>query len=209
MADQDVSAELLERYRKVGAATVFSGVTRLGYGLCVMRGLTNFTPGTRLAARAKTLRFVPPRTDIAEESKRGRESGGVPGHGVVWTPATYSCATGLGKTTAAIGGDIKLLQLKMVGAEGVVTDASIRDMDAVTAYGFAVFAGGRHTGHGRSGDRAVRGERGRSVRRGGGPAGRRDRRRRRWSKSSCQAGWLPTLSNGVKSTRRPRSTSRD
>ena len=142
MADQDVSAEILERYRNVGVATVFSGVTRLGYGPCVMRGPTTFTPGTRLAGRAKTLRFVPTRTDIAEDANRDRESAEYRAMGSCG-PGDVLVCDGLGKTTAAIGGDVKLLQLKMVGAEGVVTDASIRDMDAVTAYGFAVFAGGR------------------------------------------------------------------
>lgn len=142
LADQQVSYDILERYRKVGTATVYSGVNRLGFGLSVMCGVSNFTPGKRLAGRAKTLRFVPPRTDIKEEAARGRESAEYRAMGSCG-PGDVLVCDGLGKTTAAVGGDIKLLQLKLVGAEGLVTDASVRDMNAITAYGYAVFTGGR------------------------------------------------------------------
>ena len=142
MADQQVSYDILERYRKVGTATVYSGVNRLGFGLSVMCGVSNFTPGKRLAGRAKTLRFVPPRTDIKEEAARGRESAEYRAMGSCG-PGDVLVCDGLGKTTAAVGDDIKLLQLKLVGAEGIVTDASVRDMNAITAYGYAVFTGGR------------------------------------------------------------------
>jgi regulator of RNase E activity RraA len=40
----------------------------------------------------------------------------------------------------SIGGDVKLLQLKMVGASGVVTDGAIRDLDVVKTYGLGIFA---------------------------------------------------------------------
>ena len=139
MADKQVSDDILERYRKVGTAT---GVNRLGFGPCVMQGVSNFTPGKRLAGRAKTLRFVPPRTDIVQEAARGRESAEYRAMGSCG-PGDVLVCDGLGKTPAAVGGDIKLLQLKLVGAEGIVTDASVRDMNAITAYGYAVFTGGR------------------------------------------------------------------
>ena len=46
----------------------------------------------------------------------------------------------MGVQYGSIGGDVKLLQLKMVGAAGVVTDGAIRDLDVVKTYGLAVFA---------------------------------------------------------------------
>ena len=46
----------------------------------------------------------------------------------------------MGRRYASVGGDVKLLQLKMVGAAGVVTDGAIRDLDIVRTYGLAVFA---------------------------------------------------------------------
>jgi regulator of RNase E activity RraA len=36
-----------------------------------------------------------------------------------------------------------LLQLKLVGAEGLVTDGAIRDLGAVSEYGYPLFSGGR------------------------------------------------------------------
>lgn len=92
--------------------------------------------------RAKTLRFVPPRIDIQKETQQGAES---PEY-----VAMGSCELGdvmvmdaMGKSSASIGGDVKILQLKMAGAEGLVTDGAIRDLDAVKEYGFKLFAGGR------------------------------------------------------------------
>jgi 5-oxopent-3-ene-1,2,5-tricarboxylate decarboxylase/2-hydroxyhepta-2,4-diene-1,7-dioate isomerase len=38
---------------------------------------------------------------------------------------------------------VKLLQLKLVGAEGLVTDGAIRDLGAVSEYGYPLFSGGR------------------------------------------------------------------
>ena len=58
-------------------------------------------------------------------------------------PGDVLVIDGLGKKYAAIGGDVKLLHLKMRKASGLVTDASIRDLDIVADYGLAVFAGGR------------------------------------------------------------------
>ena len=58
-------------------------------------------------------------------------------------PGDVLVVDGLGKKYAAIGGDVKLLQLKMRKASGLVTDASIRDLDIVADYGLAIFAGGR------------------------------------------------------------------
>ena len=74
MPDDELSDELLQRYRNVGVATVFSGARRWGFEPCLMKGVATFTPGARLAARARTLRFVPYRADILAETRRGEDS---------------------------------------------------------------------------------------------------------------------------------------
>ncbi len=142
MAGQELPQELLDRYRKVSVATVYSGVRQLGYEPCFMRGVRAFTPGARLAGRARTLRFVPPRLDIQKETQRGEAS---PEYAAMGScgPGDVLVCDALGKAHASIGGDVKILQLKMVGAEGIVTDGAIRDLDAVRAYGLKLFAGGR------------------------------------------------------------------
>ena len=112
----------------------------MGYLPCFMRGVRAFTPGNHLVGTAKTLRFVPPRPDIAAEV-------GIEGSESPEYRAMASCQNGevlvcdaMGVKYGSIGGDVKLLQLKMVGAAGVVTDGAIRDLDVVKTYGLSVFA---------------------------------------------------------------------
>lgn len=142
MTDQTLPEKLLARYRRVAVSTVYGGVHRMGYDPCFMRGVNAFTPGRHMAATARTLRFVPPRTDIQEETQRGEQSPEYLAMGSCG-PGDVIVMDALGKAHASVGGDVKMLQLKSVGAEGVVTDGAIRDLDAVKSYGLTLFAGGR------------------------------------------------------------------
>ena len=134
-----ISDEIIERFKKVAVSTVFGALSALGYMPCFMKGVRAFTPGNHLVGTARTLRFIPPRPDIAAEVIHGEDS---PEY-----RAMASCQKGdvlvcdaMGVQYGSIGGDVKLLQLKMVGAAGVVTDGAIRDLDVVKTYGLAVFA---------------------------------------------------------------------
>ncbi len=142
MAEGVITQEIIERYKKVAGATVYSAVRMFGYEPCFMRDVHAFTPGGMLVGRAKTLRFVPPRKDIIAETHRGADSPEYEAMGSC-DAGDVLVIDGMGKKYAAIGGDVKLLQLKMQGAAGLVTDASIRDLDIVKDYGLMVFAGGR------------------------------------------------------------------
>lgn len=142
MAEGVITQEIVERYKKVAGATVYSAVRAFGYEPCFMRGVHAFTPGGMLVGRAKTLRFVPPRADIMAETHRGADSPEYEAMGSC-EPGDVLVVDGMGRKYAAIGGDVKLLQLKMRGAAGLVTDGSIRDLDIVKDYGLKVFAGGR------------------------------------------------------------------
>ena len=74
-APVDVSDDILDRFRKLPVATTWAAVANVaGVPLPFMEGVRNFTPGTRLAARARTLRFLPPRPDLDAETKRGEDS---------------------------------------------------------------------------------------------------------------------------------------
>ena len=135
-----ISEEIIQRYKEVAVSTVFGGLSALGYLPCFMRGVRAFTPGNHLVGTARTLRFVPPRPDIAAEV-------GIEGSESPEYRAMASCENGevlvcdaMGVKYGSIGGDVKLLQLKMVGAAGVVTDGAIRDLDVVKTYGLSVFA---------------------------------------------------------------------
>jgi len=134
-----IPEETIQRFRNVSVSTVYGALAELGYLPCFMKGVRAFTPGNHLVGTARTLRFIPQRPDIAALTNRGADS---PEY-----RAMASCQMGevlvcdaMGVRYGSIGGDIKLLQLKMVGAAGVVTDGAIRDLEVVKTYGLAVFA---------------------------------------------------------------------
>ena len=138
-----ISDETIARYRNVVVATVYGGVMYQGYEPCFMRGVKSYTPGRHLVGRAKTLRFVPPRRDIQRETQAlGADSPEYVAMGSCG-PGDVMVMDAMGKSWASIGGDVKLLQLKLTGAAGLVTDGAIRDLDAVKEYGYGLFAGGR------------------------------------------------------------------
>ena len=71
----EVSKELLERYKKVPLATVWSCLNNfLGVPLPFMEGVKPMTPNKRLAARARTLRFLPPRLDMILKIRKTRKN---------------------------------------------------------------------------------------------------------------------------------------
>ena len=138
----EVSSDILERFKKVPVATVWSAVNRqLGVPMPFMEGVRTFTPGKRLAARARTLRFLPPRPDIDSVTKRGEQS---PEYCAMARcgPGDVLVADIMNRRYAAIGGDVKLLQLKMQKADGLVTDGAIRDLGVLEEeeYGLIVYA---------------------------------------------------------------------
>ena len=139
MAGGDISEELIERYKRVAVATVYGGVLQMGYMPCFMKGVRSFTPGEQLAGTARTLRFVPPRADIIAETNRGEDSPEYRAMGSC-RPGDVLVCDAMGRRYGSVGGDVKLLQLKMVGAAGIVTDGAIRDLDIVRSYGLAIFA---------------------------------------------------------------------
>ena len=128
MTPVEVSDEILERFKHVPVATVWMAVNSiLGVPLPFMEGVRSFTPNKRLAARARTLRFLPPRIDKEKDVKRGENS---PEYLAMERcgPGDVLVADVMNKKYAAVAGDVKLLQLKMNNADGLVTDGAIRDM---------------------------------------------------------------------------------
>ena len=117
MADQEVPAELLDRYRNVAVATVYGDVRRLGYEPCFMKDVQSFTPGAKLVGRARTLRFIPPRPDISRETHRGEDSPEYRAMGSCGLGDVLVCDA-MGKRYAAIGDDDGIVVVpKQVAAE--------------------------------------------------------------------------------------------
>ena len=71
----DVPQDILDRFKKMPVATAYGVVSLLtGNRLCFMQGVRPMTPGKKLAARARTLRFLPMREDIRRETRIGQRS---------------------------------------------------------------------------------------------------------------------------------------
>lgn len=150
MADQfyapvHVPQEILDRFKKLPVATIWQHVVKdAGVPLPFMENVRLWTPGQRLAARARTLRFLPPRPDLLAEVRRGADG---PEY-----RAMARCGRGdvlvadiMGNARSCIFGDVKALQLKMNQADGIVTDGAIRDLDVMETenYGLIIYAQAR------------------------------------------------------------------
>ena len=132
----DISPEILDRFKKLPVATIWHHVMRdAGVPLPFMEKVYPMTPGKRLAARARTLRFLPPRPDLQAEVQRGPDS---PEYRAMARcgPGDVLVADIMGQERACIFGDVKALQLKMNNADGIVTDGAIRDLDIMEEEGY-------------------------------------------------------------------------
>lgn len=143
-APVDVPQSILDRFKKLPVATIWNHVNKdAGVLLPFMEGVFAFTPGQRLAARARTLRFLPPRPDLL----MGQKGENAPEYRAMARcgPGDVLVADMMGKTRACIFGDVKGLQLKMNKADGFVTDGGVRDLDVMMeeAYGLVIYAGAR------------------------------------------------------------------
>lgn len=140
----EVSQDILDRFKKLPVATIWNHVHKdAEVPLPFMEGVHAFTPGQRLAARARTLRFLPPRPDllVGQRGENAPEYRAMARCG----PGDVLVADMMGKTRACIFGDVKGLQLKMNNADGFVTDGGVRDLDIMIAEGYdlVIYAGDR------------------------------------------------------------------
>jgi 5-oxopent-3-ene-1,2,5-tricarboxylate decarboxylase/2-hydroxyhepta-2,4-diene-1,7-dioate isomerase len=139
----DVPQSILDRFKALPVATVWGHTQKdAGVPLPFMEGVFAFTKGTRLAARARTLRYLPPRPDLVSETKLGENS---PEY-----VAMARCGPGdvlvcdlMKSTRPCVFGDVKAMQLKMNNADGIVTDGGIRDLDIMDQEGYdlIIYAG--------------------------------------------------------------------
>ena len=137
-----VSQEILDRFKKLPVATIWNHVMKdAGVPLPFMEGVRPYTPGKRLAARARTLRFLPPRPDLMAEVRQGENS---PEYRAMARcgPGDVLVADMMGHPRACIFGDVKAVQLVMNKADGIVTDGAIRDLEVMEAesYGLIIYA---------------------------------------------------------------------
>ncbi len=160
-----VSDDILRRFEKVSLQSCTGGlgyITRKGaagknadtsssWVNCYMKNIRPLTPGRKIAARARTLSFLPPRPDLAAELRRGENS---PEFEAMETcgPGDILVVDVNRMSDIGILGNMKTRRLWARGATGLITDASVRDLDKIRdEYGLAVFGAGRSAITGLSG----------------------------------------------------------
>jgi 5-oxopent-3-ene-1,2,5-tricarboxylate decarboxylase / 2-hydroxyhepta-2,4-diene-1,7-dioate isomerase len=140
-----VPQSVLDRFKLLPVATIWHHVVKdAGVALPFMEGIQLWTPGRRLAARARTLRFLPPRPDLSAETPGGADA---PEYRAMARggPGDVLVADIMGNPLPCIFGDVKAMQLKMNRADGIVTDGAIRDLDIMISenYNLTIYAKAR------------------------------------------------------------------
>ena len=136
------AAALAERLLAVGTAGLSTALRKHGYHDTFIDGVHPLTPGTRLAGRARTLRFVPFRPDLLAERGNGfnpqKQAFDALGAGDVLVIEARGLAD------AGTLGDILAMRALQCGAAGVVSDGGVRDARAVAQMGLPVLSRGPH-----------------------------------------------------------------
>jgi 5-oxopent-3-ene-1,2,5-tricarboxylate decarboxylase/2-hydroxyhepta-2,4-diene-1,7-dioate isomerase len=138
----EVPQHILDRFKKLPVATIWHTVhSYAGVPLPFMENVRPYTPGQRLAARARTLRYLPPRPDLQAEVNSGEDAPEYIAMGRCG-PGDVLVVDIMGDARPCVFGDVKALQLKMNNADGVVTDGGIRDLDIMVQeeYGLIIYA---------------------------------------------------------------------
>jgi 2-keto-4-pentenoate hydratase/2-oxohepta-3-ene-1,7-dioic acid hydratase in catechol pathway/regulator of RNase E activity RraA len=138
----ELTEELATKINSVGTATLSAQLRKHGLGNVSIDGVHALVPGTRVVGRARTLRFLPLREDLAEK------------HGTGYTaqkrafdtlgPGDVLVVDARGELGTGTIGDILALRAIQRGAAGFVSDGGVRDSVGVAATGLPVFAAGAH-----------------------------------------------------------------
>lgn len=133
--------QILNSLKSIPAAAVLDVLESMGYTNPQMVGVRSMFPGQKLVGRAVTMRFVPSRPDmrtaviggIASAEYQAMEMCG---------PGDVLVMDAMGWSEPSAAGDIKLFRLVQRQAAGMVTDGSVRDLEAMKEYGIGIFAAG-------------------------------------------------------------------
>ena len=64
---KEVTQKILDRYKNITPATVWTALGKKGYENCVMDNVKPLTKGKIILGRARTLRYLPERPDLKED----------------------------------------------------------------------------------------------------------------------------------------------
>lgn len=129
--------------RGICLATLIQHVQRLGVHGTFMTGIVPRTTTERFAGRARTLRCLPVRADIAKALAPARGEQSIHFQAYEHTgPGEVLVIDARGDLEAAVGGDLLVARLQANGAAALVTDGAIRDLPGVREVGFPVYTRG-------------------------------------------------------------------
>ena len=128
----------------MGTGTIAYVLHQIGLTSCFMTGVAPVTGAQQFAGRARTLRCLPTREDIAKAHQADRAADP---HRVAidHMPAgEVLVVDARGVRDAAVCGDLLAGRVKASGGAGIVTDGCVRDLPGLLKLEFPVFAGGVH-----------------------------------------------------------------
>ena len=139
IASMDAGAGLASRLRAVPTCTAMDVLRGSEPETLVMKGVRALLPVNRIVAgRARTLRFLPARSDI-KASPHGKVHFDLLDSVGAGEVLVLDTSRGLG---GSVLGDMLALRARRGGAEAVVTDGNMRDLPGLEAVGLPVFAAG-------------------------------------------------------------------
>jgi len=141
-----LAPDVVEKLRKVSAATVTGLLARRGLRRATIFGTRPIVPGTKMVGEAFTLRYIPAREDLDwtgtldNLTDAQRVAIERVGSGQVLVMDAR------GDVSSGSLGAILATRLKMRGAAGVVTDGAVRDYVEIGASGLPAFCRAPHPG---------------------------------------------------------------
>ena len=134
-----ITDETLEVLRAIPTQTLIDAQWVKGWPMSYIEGAVPLQEGQHLAGRAVTLRFVPHRPDLADDKPKGADSAEYVAIEMCG-PGEVLVIDAMGWKYSSVGGDIKFLRMKQLGAGGLVTDGGVRDSVSLKEYGFPVYS---------------------------------------------------------------------
>ena len=134
-----ISDETLEVLRAIPTQTLIDAQWVKGWPMSYIQGAVPLQQGQHLAGRAVTLRFVPHRPDLVQDKPKGADSAEYVAIEMCG-PGEVLVIDAMGWKYSSVGGDIKFLRMKQLGAGGLVTDGGVRDSISLKEYGFPVYS---------------------------------------------------------------------
>ncbi|HVB05500.1 MAG TPA: hypothetical protein VNF07_04535 [Acidimicrobiales bacterium] len=138
MAGGQHDEQLFAELRAVATATLAAQLRRHELDAAVLSGLTPLAPGQKLVGRARTLRYLPFREDLAAAKGMGVQRSLIES----LAPGDVLVIEARGVTDAGTIGDISALRARERGAAGIVTDGALRDAAVIASFGLPVYFSG-------------------------------------------------------------------